>query len=100
MQEQKRVHGEEYKKLLEEVNKLRSEKEQQQKLLAQSLLLSEDARVEASMKHEITRLTNDNLVGLQTSPLLVYISKQGSTTSSFSVAQNKHSDFLEKSEVQ
>lgn len=63
MQEQKRVHGEEYKKLLEEVNKLRSEKEQQQKLLAQSLLLSEDARVEASMKHEITRLTNDNLVG-------------------------------------
>lgn len=63
MQEQKRVHGEEYKKLLEEVNKLRSEKEQQQKLLAQSLLLSEDARIEASMKHEITRLTNDNLVG-------------------------------------
>lgn len=89
MQEQKRVHSEEYKKLLEEVNKLRSEKEQQQKLLAQSLLLSEDARVEASMKHEITRLTNDNLVGpldlslpsftiiilLQNSPLLVYISK-------------------------
>lgn len=89
MQEQKRVHSEEYKKLLQEVNKLRSEKEQQQKLLAQSLLLSEDARVEASMKHEITRLTNDNLVGpldlslpsftiiilLQNSPLLVYISK-------------------------
>lgn len=64
MQEQKHVQGKEYKKLLEEVNKLRSEKEQQQKLLAQSLLLSEDARVEASMKHEITRLTNDNLVGL------------------------------------
>lgn len=89
MQEQKHVYSEEYKKLLEEVNKLRSEKEQQQKLLAQSLLLSEDARVEASMKHEITRLTNDNLVGpldlsrpsltmiilLQNSPLFVYISK-------------------------
>lgn len=63
MQKQKRAHGEESKKMLEELNKLRSEKEQQQKMLAQSLLLSEDARVEASLKHEIMRLTNDNLVG-------------------------------------
>lgn len=62
MQKQKRAHSEESKKLLEELNKLRSEKEKQQKMLAQSLLLSEDARVEASMKHEIMRLTNDNLV--------------------------------------
>ncbi|XP_075883468.1 unconventional myosin-Va-like [Nelusetta ayraudi] len=61
MQKQKRVHGEESKKMLEELNKLRSEKEQQQKMLAQSLLLTEDARVEASLKHEIMRLTNDNL---------------------------------------
>ncbi|KAI3370674.1 hypothetical protein L3Q82_007236 [Scortum barcoo] len=61
MQEQERVHNEKYNKLLEEVNKLRSDKEQQQKLLSQSLLLPEDARIEASLKHEITRLTNDNL---------------------------------------
>lgn len=64
MQEQAQSHDEKYKKLIEEVNKLRAEKEQQQKLLAQSLLMSEDARVEASLKHEITRLTAENLVGL------------------------------------
>lgn len=68
MQKQQRAHGEETKKLQEELNKLRSEKEQQQKMLAQSLLLSEDARVEASLKHEIMRLTNDNLVGPHLSP--------------------------------
>uniref|UniRef100_A0A8C2ZS67 Myosin VA n=1 Tax=Cyclopterus lumpus TaxID=8103 RepID=A0A8C2ZS67_CYCLU len=61
MQEQKRAGHEEYKKLLEEVNKFKAEKEQQQKLLAQSLLLPEDARIEASLKHEMTRLTNENL---------------------------------------
>ncbi|XP_068578522.1 unconventional myosin-Va-like [Cebidichthys violaceus] len=61
MQEQKRGHHEDNRKLLEEVNKFKAEKEQQQKLLAQSLLLPEDARIEASLKHEITRLTNENL---------------------------------------
>uniref|UniRef100_A0A8C2ZTZ5 Myosin VA n=1 Tax=Cyclopterus lumpus TaxID=8103 RepID=A0A8C2ZTZ5_CYCLU len=66
MQEQKRAGHEEYKKLLEEVNKFKAEKEQQQKLLAQSLLLPEDARIEASLKHEMTRLTNENLVSLLT----------------------------------
>ncbi|MEQ2162475.1 hypothetical protein GOODEAATRI_020089, partial [Goodea atripinnis] len=61
MQEQECLHSEKYRKLEEEMNKLRTEKEQQQKLLAQSLLLPEDARVEASLKHEITRLTTENL---------------------------------------
>ncbi|XP_034735918.1 unconventional myosin-Va-like isoform X2 [Etheostoma cragini] len=61
MQEQERVHNEEYRKLREEVKKLKADKEQQQKLLAQSLLLPEDARIDASLKHEITLLTNDNL---------------------------------------
>lgn len=69
MQKQNRAHSEESKKLLEELNKLRSEKEQQQKMLAQSLLLSEDARVEASLKHELMRLTNDNLVAPHLSTL-------------------------------
>nr|XP_020479837.1 unconventional myosin-Va-like [Monopterus albus] len=61
MQEQEHVHNKTYRTLLEEVNKLKEEKEQQRKLLAQSLLLPEDARVEMSLKHEITRLTNENL---------------------------------------
>lgn len=62
MQQQKRAHAEECEKLLEEVKRLREEKEEQQNLLAQSLVLSEDARVEARLKHEITRLTRENLV--------------------------------------
>ncbi|XP_071352563.1 unconventional myosin-Va-like isoform X2 [Trachinotus anak] len=61
MQEQERVHDEKCRKLLEEVKKLRDEKEQQQKLLVQSLHLPEDARIEAGLKHEITRLTSENL---------------------------------------
>ncbi|XP_034540963.1 unconventional myosin-Va-like isoform X2 [Notolabrus celidotus] len=61
IQEQKRIQSDKYRKLLEEVNKLKAEKEQQQRFLAQSLLLPEDARVEASLKHEITRLTTENL---------------------------------------
>uniref|UniRef100_A0A3Q3KQ43 Myosin VA n=1 Tax=Mastacembelus armatus TaxID=205130 RepID=A0A3Q3KQ43_9TELE len=61
MQEQERVLSEKYRKLLEEMNKLKEEKEQQQKLLAQNLLLPEDARIEASLKHEITRLASENL---------------------------------------
>ncbi|KAM7396859.1 hypothetical protein PAMP_019867 [Pampus punctatissimus] len=61
MQEQQCLQTEKYQELLDEVNKLKEEKEQQQKLLAQSLLLPEDARIEASLKHEITRLTNENL---------------------------------------
>nr|XP_040017636.1 unconventional myosin-Va-like [Gasterosteus aculeatus aculeatus] len=61
MQEQKRATDEENRKLLDEVNKFKAEKEQQQKLLTQSLLLPEDARIEASLKHEMTRLTSENL---------------------------------------
>ncbi|KAG8012720.1 Unconventional myosin-Va, partial [Nibea albiflora] len=61
MQEQEQSHNERYGKLLEEVNKLKKEKEQQQNLLAQSLLLSEEARIDASLKHEIARLANENL---------------------------------------
>lgn len=64
MREQEHVHDEKYRKLLDEVNKLKEEKEQQHKLLTQSLHLPEDARIEASLKHEITRLTNENLVSL------------------------------------
>ncbi|XP_069564291.1 unconventional myosin-Va-like [Brachyistius frenatus] len=61
MHQQERVHNEKYRELVEELNKLKSVKEQQQKLFSQSLLLPEDARIEASLKLEITRLTNENL---------------------------------------
>lgn len=61
MHEQERFHNERYMKLVEEMNKLKDEKEQQQKMLAQSLLLPEDARIEATLKLEITRLTRENL---------------------------------------
>ncbi|XP_030586984.1 unconventional myosin-Va-like [Archocentrus centrarchus] len=61
MHEQERLHNEKHTKLVEEMNKLKDEKEQQQKLLAQTLLLPEDARIEASLKLEITRLTRENL---------------------------------------
>lgn len=74
MQEQEHLHNEKYRKLIEEMNKLRAEKEQQQKLLSQSLHMSEDARVEASLKHEITRLTAENLVGLITGSRSVTLS--------------------------
>lgn len=73
MQEQERVHDEKCRKLLEEVNKSKDEKQQQQKLLAQSLLLPEDARIEASLKHEIARLANENLVGPLTAKELIVI---------------------------
>lgn len=63
MQQQRSVHKGEYNKLLEEVKRLRKEKEEEQNLLAQSLVLSEEARIDARLKHEITRLTRENLVG-------------------------------------
>lgn len=44
------------------MKRLRKEKEEEQNLLAQSLVLSEEARIDARLKHEITRLTGENLV--------------------------------------
>lgn len=70
MHEQERLHNEKNMKLVEEVKKLKDEKEQQQRLLAQSLLLPEDARIEASLKLEITRLTRENLVGSSFRPVI------------------------------
>lgn len=63
MQQDRRVHTEEYNKLLDEVKRLRKEKEEEQNLLAQSLVLSEDANIEEHLKHETIRLTRENLVG-------------------------------------
>ncbi|XP_061679061.1 unconventional myosin-Va-like [Syngnathoides biaculeatus] len=61
MQTLERQHSARYEKLLEELNMLKEEKEQQQKRLTQILLLPEDARIEAGLELEITRLTKENL---------------------------------------
>ncbi|XP_061532001.1 unconventional myosin-Va-like isoform X3 [Phycodurus eques] len=61
MQKLEMQHSARYEKLLEEVNMLKEEKEQQQKLLAQTLQLPEDARIEVGLELEITRLTQENL---------------------------------------
>ncbi|XP_054632722.1 unconventional myosin-Va-like isoform X2 [Dunckerocampus dactyliophorus] len=76
MQNLKKQHSERYEKLQDEVNTLKEEKEQQQKLLAQTLVLPEDARIEAGLKLEITRLTSENL------ELMVRQDKQDKTISS------------------
>lgn len=74
MQQQKRAHMEECNQLLEEVQRLREEREEQRNLLAQSLVLSEDARIEARLNHEIRRLARENLVGPST---VTFCSYQG-----------------------
>uniref|UniRef100_A0A8C7GBS8 Myosin VAb n=1 Tax=Oncorhynchus kisutch TaxID=8019 RepID=A0A8C7GBS8_ONCKI len=61
LQVQDRRHEEEVEELREEVLRVREENRQQQQFLSQSLLLPQEARIEASLHHEITRLTSDNL---------------------------------------
>uniref|UniRef100_A0AAZ3P529 Myosin VAb n=1 Tax=Oncorhynchus tshawytscha TaxID=74940 RepID=A0AAZ3P529_ONCTS len=61
LQVQDRRHEEEVDELREEVLRVREENRQQQQFLSQSLLLPQEARIEASLHHEITRLTSDNL---------------------------------------
>ncbi|GLD73270.1 unconventional myosin-Va isoform X8 [Lates japonicus] len=45
-----------------ELQNVKEENNRQQQLLAQNLQLPPEARIEASLQHEITRLTNENLV--------------------------------------
>uniref|UniRef100_A0A4W5MFJ5 Myosin VAb n=1 Tax=Hucho hucho TaxID=62062 RepID=A0A4W5MFJ5_9TELE len=61
LKETNRRHEEEVEELREEVLRVREENRQQQQFLSQSLLLPQEARIEASLHHEITRLTSDNL---------------------------------------
>ncbi|CAL1542577.1 unnamed protein product [Lymnaea stagnalis] len=42
-------------------NELKKENDRQQKIISQSLNLGPEARIEATMQHEITRLTSENL---------------------------------------
>ena len=63
MRLQDRTHEEECEDMREEVRRAREDNRQQQQLVAQSLHLPQGARVDASLQHEMTRLTNENLVG-------------------------------------
>ncbi len=49
-----------------ELQNVKEENNRQQQLLAQNLQLPPEARIEASLQHEITRLTNENLVRCST----------------------------------
>ncbi|KAG8575725.1 hypothetical protein GDO81_009651 [Engystomops pustulosus] len=62
LQSQKKSYENEVESLRGEIQGLKEENNRQQQLLAQNLQLPPEARIEASLQHEITRLTNENLV--------------------------------------
>ncbi|KAM4749654.1 unconventional myosin-Va isoform 3-T3 [Rhinophrynus dorsalis] len=61
LQAQKKSYENEVESLRGEIQSLKEENNRQQQLLAQNLQLPPEARIEASLQHEITRLTNENL---------------------------------------
>ncbi|XP_069838817.1 unconventional myosin-Va isoform X2 [Dendropsophus ebraccatus] len=61
LQAQKKSYENEVESLRGEIQGLKEENNRQQQLLAQNLQLPPEARIEASLQHEITRLTNENL---------------------------------------
>ncbi|XP_053317883.1 unconventional myosin-Va isoform X4 [Spea bombifrons] len=61
LQTQRRSFENEVEALRGEIQGLKEENNRQQQLLAQNLQLPPEARIEASLQHEITRLTNENL---------------------------------------
>lgn len=62
LQTQRRSYDNEVEALRGELQCVKEENNRQQQLLAQNLQLPPEARIEASLQHEITRLTNENLV--------------------------------------
>lgn len=54
--------------LRSELQSVKEDNNRQQQLLAQNLQLPPEARIEASLQHEITRLTNENLVRWRLAP--------------------------------
>lgn len=62
LQTQKRSYDIEVEAMRGELQSVKEENNRQQQLLAQNLQLPPEARIEASLQHEITRLTNENLV--------------------------------------
>ncbi|KAK7160723.1 hypothetical protein R3I93_008403 [Phoxinus phoxinus] len=61
LQAQRRSHDNEVEVLRGELHSVKEDNNRQQQLLAQNLQLPPEARIEASLQHEITRLTNENL---------------------------------------
>ncbi|XP_063305130.1 unconventional myosin-Va isoform X3 [Pelobates fuscus] len=61
LQTQKKCFENEVESMKGEIQSLKEENNRQQQLLAQNLQLPPEARIEASLQHEITRLTNENL---------------------------------------
>ncbi|CAL8356812.1 unnamed protein product [Lota lota] len=61
LQDQGRAHQQEVEEVRKELLRVKKESEQQQQLLAKSLLLPKEAQIEACLQHEITRLANENL---------------------------------------
>ncbi|KAF5895582.1 unconventional myosin-Va isoform X5, partial [Clarias magur] len=61
LQAQRRTHEAELEALRGELHCVKEENQRQQQLLTQNLQLPPEARIEASLQHEITRLTNENL---------------------------------------
>ncbi|XP_069029487.1 unconventional myosin-Va isoform X2 [Embiotoca jacksoni] len=61
LQTQRRTYDNEVESLRGELQNVKEENNRQQQLLAQNLQLPPEARIEASLQHEITRLTNENL---------------------------------------
>ncbi|KAJ8391648.1 hypothetical protein AAFF_G00087890 [Aldrovandia affinis] len=61
LQAQRRSHEGEVEGVRRELRGVKEENARQQQLLTQNLQLPPEARIEASLQHEITRLTNENL---------------------------------------
>ncbi|XP_044049836.1 unconventional myosin-Va isoform X5 [Siniperca chuatsi] len=61
LQTQRKSYDNEVEALRGELQNVKEENNRQQQLLAQNLQLPPEARIEASLQHEITRLTNENL---------------------------------------
>ncbi|CAK6967248.1 unconventional myosin-Va isoform X2 [Scomber scombrus] len=68
LQTQRRTNDSEVEALRGELQNVKEENNRQQQLLAQNLQLPPEARIEASLQHEITRLTNENLELLADDP--------------------------------
>ncbi|KAJ8417122.1 hypothetical protein AAFF_G00283490 [Aldrovandia affinis] len=69
LQTQRKSHDNEVEVLRGELHSVKEENNRQQQLLAQNLQLPPEARIEASLQHEITRLTNENLDMLTDDPI-------------------------------
>uniref|UniRef100_A0A3Q3BCX0 Myosin VAa n=1 Tax=Kryptolebias marmoratus TaxID=37003 RepID=A0A3Q3BCX0_KRYMA len=68
LQTQRRTYENETESLRGELQNVKEENNRQQQLLAQNLQLPPEARIEASLQHEITRLTNENLEFMANDP--------------------------------